>query len=268
MIQFCRYAALAKSAGARRVAVLCHPALARLFTTLDGCDLAVPFDQALPDKDFDYWTPPLSLPGHFATRLDTIPASLPYLRPDPERAAHWASVLGRLPGQLKVGLVWKGNANFENDSERSLPSLATLAPLSSLPNTGSTDGTNRLHFISLQKGAGEDEAAAPPPGLPLTHLGDQLTDFADTAALIAGLDLVISVDTAVAHLTGALGKPCWLLLPWYLPDWRWLQDRDDTPWYPGVMRLFRQPAMGDWGSVVAQVTQALRDRVEQESRRP
>lgn len=257
MIHFCRYAAQAKAAGARRVTVLCHPALTTLFATLDGCDQAIPVDQGLPDStdgqapDFDYWVPPLSLPYLFATRPDTIPATLPYLHADPARVARWTPRLAAPPGVLKVGLVWKGNPNFENDAERSLPGLAMLAPL------GQTPG---VVFFSLQKGAAEDEAAAPSPDLPVTPLGGDLADFADTAAVIAQLDLVITVDTAVAHLAGALGQPCWLLLPWYLPDWRWFQNREDSPWYPGVMRLFRQPAMGDWGSVVAQVTQALRDR--------
>ncbi|EYC51592.1 hypothetical protein AZ34_11235 [Hylemonella gracilis str. Niagara R] len=257
MIHFCRYAALAKAAGARRVTVLCHPALVTLFATLVGCDQAIPFDQDLPEgtdgeaPHFDYWVPPLSLPYLFATRPDTIPATLPYLHADPARVAHWAPRLAAPPGVLKVGLVWKGNVNFENDTERSLPSLATLAPL------GQTTG---VVFYSLQKGAGENEATTPPQELPLTPLGGDLVDFADTAAVIAQLDLVITVDTAVAHLAGALGQPCWLLLPWYLPDWRWFKEREDSPWYPGVLRLFRQPAMGDWDSVVAQVAQALRGR--------
>ncbi|QBK05307.1 tetratricopeptide repeat protein [Hylemonella gracilis] len=256
MVHFCRYASLAKAAGARRVTVLCHPALVRLFATLDGCDQALPFDQELPDdgkgqpSDFDYWVPPLSLPHLFATRPDTLPAALPYLHADPARVARWAPRLAAPTGVLKVGLVWKGNPNFENDTERSLPSLATLAPL------GQTPG---VVFYSLQKGAGEDEAKAPPAGLALTPLGGELQDFADTAAVIAQLDLVITVDTAVAHLAGALNKPCWVLLPWYLPDWRWFQGRDDSPWYPGVMRLFRQPAMGDWPSVVTGLAQALRE---------
>lgn len=253
MIQFCRYAALAKAAGARRVGVLCHPGLAILFARLDGCDLAVPLDQPLPDADFDFWVPPLSLPYFFGTRLDTIPAALPYLHPDPDRVARWAPLLD-VPGRpLKVGLVWKGSVGFENDADRSLPSLALLARLGGVPG---------VRFFSLQKGAGEDEAAAPPPGLNLTVLGDRLEDFADTAAVIAGLDLVIAVDTAVAHLAGALGLPCWLLLPWYRADWRWLKEREDSPWYPGVMRLFRQPAMEDWDTVVTRVEAALRERAK------
>jgi tetratricopeptide (TPR) repeat protein len=245
MIQFCRYAAQLKAAGARRVGVLCHPALAELFKTLDGCDLAISIDQNLPDDDFDFWVPPLSLPFQFGTRLDSIPAKLPYLHADPGRITRFAKALEAPPGTLKVGLVWKGSPNFENDAHRSLPSLATLAPLSEVPN---------VHFHSLQKGQGEDEVFAQN----FTRLGPELHNFADTAAVIAQLDLVIAVDTAVAHLAGALGKPCWVLLPWYLTDWRWLQDRDDSPWYPGAMRLFRQPKMGDWEPVIAQVVDALK----------
>jgi len=123
-----------------------------------------------------------------------------------------------------------------------------LAPL------GAVAGVN---FISLQKGAGEDEAAQPPSGLPLINLGPQLEDFADTAAVVESLDLVICVDTAIAHLTGALGKPCWVLLPAYKTDWRWLTDRTDSPWYPGIMRLFRQSTMGDWTTVIAEVVTSL-----------
>lgn len=256
MVHFCRYAALAKAAGAQRVTVLCHPALVSLFATLHGCDQAIAFDQDWPDggegqaETFDYWVPPLSLPYLFATRPDTIPAALPYLHADPARVARWAPRLTAAPGTRKVGLVWKGNPNFENDAERSLPALATLAPLGRTPGVA---------FFSLQKGAGEDEATMPPPELRLTPLGGDLADFADTAAVIAQLDLVITVDTAVAHLAGALNKPCWVLLPWYLPDWRWFQGRDDSPWYPGVMRLFRQTTMGDWPSVVSRLGAALRD---------
>jgi hypothetical protein len=147
-----------------------------------------------------------------------------------------------------VGLVWKGSTQFENDADRSLPSLDVLLPL------GNVAGVN---FISLQKGAGEDEAMSPSRGLHLTHIGSQLTDFADTAAVVTNLDLVICVDTAIAHLAGALGKPCWVLLPDYKTDWRWMTDRMDSPWYPGTMRLFRQQAAGDWSAVVAEVVATL-----------
>jgi hypothetical protein len=145
-------------------------------------------------------------------------------------------------------LVWKGNPQFENDADRSLPGLDVLAPLWQVAG---------VQFISLQKGAGEDQAMQPPAGLPLLHLGSQITDFADTAAIVAGLDLVICVDTAIAHLAGALGKPSWLLLPHYKTDWRWLEGRADSPWYPGVMRLFRQSASAGWTGVVAELALAL-----------
>jgi Flp pilus assembly protein TadD len=245
MIQFCRYTAQLKAAGARRVSVLCHPPLARLLRSLPGVDDSIALGDGVADPYWDFWTPPLSLPYRFATRLDTIPAELPYLAADPAAVAAWAARLGAGEGR-RVGLVWKGNPRFENDRERSLPSLHTLAPLAAIPG---------LRFFSLQKGAGEDEAAAPP--FPLTDLAADIGDFADTAAIVANLDLVIAVDTAVAHLAGALGKPCWILLPEYKTDWRWLDGRDDTPWYPGVVRLFRQPAGGGWSPVIAAVAAAL-----------
>ncbi|MRR49734.1 MAG: tetratricopeptide repeat protein [Rhodocyclaceae bacterium] len=246
MIQFCRYAALLKEQGAVRVDVVCHPGLKLLLQTLDGVDDAISVSEELPVRHWDYWVPPLSLPLRCDTRLDTIPAHLPYLAADTRRMAHWAPLL---PQQgLRVGLVWKGNPRFENDIDRSLPGLDTLAPL------GSVAG---VRFVSLQKGAGEQEAAVPPPGLNLTDLGALIDDFSDTAAIVAQLDLVICVDTAVGHLAGALGKPVWVLLPWYKTDWRWLATGESSPWYPGVMRLFRQDAMGDWEPVVERVAGEL-----------
>jgi len=249
MIQFCRYADVMKRAGAARVGVICHPALKRLFATLDGADEICGFDEE-PSGPWDYWAPPLSLPLHCGTRLESIPARLPYLHADAERRRQWAVELGALasPAELRVGLVWKGNPRFENDADRSLPDLATLAPLGAIVG---------VRWFSLQKGAGEDEAARPPAGLPVVALGGRLRDFADTAAAIANLDLVIGVDTAVGHLAGAMARNCWLLLPDYKTDWRWLAGRGDSPWYPKVMRLFRQPRMGDWQSVVGEVAVAL-----------
>lgn len=262
MIQFCRYTALLKARGAERIAVVCHPALQRLFLTLPGVDQSFRFDQPMPVNGWDYWTRPMSLPGLLGTRLDDIPAPIPYLAADSARTAHWGAVLqaaqamsGDAAPPLRVGLVWKGNPNFENDADRSLPSLSVLAPLARAIS-------GPVQFVSLQKGQGQHEAERSADsdayGLRLLPLGAQLSDFADTAALIANLDLVISVDTAVAHLAGALGKPCWLLLPDYRCDWRWLTRRDDTPWYPGTMRLFRQSIAGDWGAPVAAVAAALK----------
>ena len=250
MIQLCRFASVLKARGAALVAMICHPPLKRLLATVDGLDAAYAFDETIPETDWDFWTPPFSIPYHLRTRLETIPAKIPYLHADQTLCAHWSALLSGecAPGFLRVGLVWKGSRGFENDADRSLPSLATLEPL------GLVAG---VRFFSLQKGAGEDEAAAPPASLPLVDLGPQLTDFADTAAVVTGLDLVISVDTAVAHLAGALGKNCWLLLPDYKTDWRWLTNRTDSPWYPGVMRLLRQPSGGGWDEVVAELVEAL-----------
>jgi hypothetical protein len=173
----------------------------------------------------------------------TVPAALPYMVPDPDRVARLAPLLAGPPGELKVGLVWKGNPRFENDAARSLPGCATLAPLMRIRGA---------RWFSLQKGPDEGKMTGG-----VTDLAPAIADFADTAALVAGLDLVVTVDTACAHLAGALGRPCWVLLPAWMPDWRWLADRTDTPWYPGVMRLFRQRLDGDWDAVMAEAADAL-----------
>jgi hypothetical protein len=213
-------------------------------------DTVYAFDETFPPSQWDFWTPPLSMPFYCRTRLDSIPADIPYVHADRKLSEKWSSILS---GQcdlcdVRVGLVWKGSTRFENDADRSLPDLKTLESL------GMVAG---VRFFSLQKGAGEDEATSPPVGLPLVNLGPQISDFADSAAVVVNLDLIICVDTAIAHLTGALGKDCWVLLPDYKTDWRWLTGRSDSPWYPGAMRLFRQPGMGDWATVVAEVRVAL-----------
>ncbi|HTH45283.1 MAG TPA: tetratricopeptide repeat protein [Oxalicibacterium sp.] len=247
MIQFCRYATMLKQQGAQHVDILCHPGLKTLFARLPGADDIIGLDEALPNFAWDYWTLPMSLPYFFGTRHDTIPAALPYLSAAPERIAHWQNIIGAHDGRLRVGLVWKGNHHNENDAERSLPSLAALAPLADISG---------VRFFSLQKGQAAAEAALAPV-LPLTDLAAGIADFDDTAAIVAQMDLVIAVDTAVAHLAGALGKQCWVLIPDYKADWRWLADTDASPWYPQVMRLFRQHAMGDWAPTIAEVAQAL-----------
>jgi Flp pilus assembly protein TadD len=249
MIQFGRYCEMLKREGAARVGVMCHPGLVALFGGLRGADEAIRADQPVP-PGWDCWVSAMSLPWHFHTTLDTVPASLPYIAPDPARVARLAPLLAAEPGALKVGLAWKGNPRFENDSERSLPSLATLALLGQAPG---------VRFFSLQKGAGEDEAGSGVGGFAVTDLAPVIGDFADTAALIEGLDLVISVDTAVAHLAGALGKRCWVLLPAYLTDWRWLTGRSDTPWYPDVVRLFRQRPGSGWDEMASELVRALRE---------
>lgn len=246
MIQFCRYVPILKLMGAARITVICHPGLKLLFGTLCGADEVLAFDEKASLLGWDFWTLPMSLPHFCGTRMDSIPAPIPYLTADPAKVAQWSRLLP--VSGLRVGLVWKGNPRFENDGDRSLSSLALLAPL------GAVAG---VQFVSLQKGPGEEEARVPPPGLSLLGLGSELQDFSDTAAVVAGLDLVISVDTAVAHLAGALGKPCWVLLPDYRTDWRWLTGRPDSPWYPERMRLFRQQRAGNWPPVIATVAAAL-----------
>lgn len=264
MIQFCRYAALAKQGGAARVGIVCHAGLARLFATLDGVDAVFAHDRAAAEgwSGWDSWIAPLSMPLRFGTLLDTIPAALPYLRADPGDLARLRPALGAGDG-IKVGLAWQGNPRFENDADRSIAALATLAPLA---QAGGADGAEGARFFSLQLGAGElarldAGARACFPGL--TDLAPHIGDFADTAALIECLDLVITVDTAVAHLAGALGKPCWVLLPAHKTDWRWLKEREDSPWYPGAVRLFRQAGEGGngWDGVIAAVALALRQRI-------
>jgi Tfp pilus assembly protein PilF len=254
MIQFCRYGNRLKELGARRVSVLCHPPLKSLFQHLVGSDDAIAVGDPDTGMAWDFWTPPLSQPFYLNTRLDTIPADLPYLQVSPEKIAHWRAILGDTDAVRRVGLVWKGNPRFENDAHRSLRSLHDLAPL------GEVAG---IRFFSLQKGAGEDETASTVAPFPIIALGDDIADFSDTAAIMMSLDLVISVDTAAAHLAGALGRPCWVMLPDYKTDWRWLAERTDSPWYPGVMRLFRQDSSGTWAPVIAEIKTALVDWAEQ-----
>ena len=245
-LQFARYLPLLAARGARVLAYV--PAeLARLFATLDG--VAAVLTPPAPIPAHDWHCPFFSLPRACATTLQTIPAAIPYLRADPDTMAEWAP---HLPEDgLRVGLVWAGQARpwlpgFATlDTNRST-SLATLAPLGTLPG---------VSLVSLQTGAPAAQAHALPPGMILADPMAGVADFADTAAIVAHLDVVVSVDTAVAHLAGALGTPVFLL-DRYDSCWRWLAGRDDSPWYPSL-RIFRQPRMGDWTPVVGQVAAAL-----------
>jgi hypothetical protein len=212
-----------------------------LFQTVEGVSQLVSRDDPLPE--FDVQSALMSLPLLMKTRMEAIPAAVPYLRADEELSSVWRE---RLPGgAAKVGLVWVGRATHRNQRNRSIP-LETLGPLAEF---------KEITFVSLQKRSNDSSFISHPSSFPLTDWTDELHDFADTAALIDNLDLVISVDTAVAHLAGAMGKPVWLLLP-HVPDWRWFLGRDDSPWYPS-MRLFRQPRIGDWATPVAEIVRAL-----------
>jgi hypothetical protein len=212
--------------------------LRRLLATAPGVRSVVTVDE--PPPAFDFHCPMLSLPRAFGTDLATIPAQVPYLFADPVAAAAWRERIG--PQGLRIGLVWGGWSGHNRNHRRSL-GLASLAPLASVKG---------LRFVSLQKGPPAEELAAGRVPLDILDIAPELDDLADTAAAIAALDLVISVDTSVAHLAGAVGKPVWILLP-YAPDFRWLLEREDSPWYP-TARLFRQPVADTWVPVVARLT--------------
>jgi Tfp pilus assembly protein PilF len=248
-IQFARFVPLVRER-VGRVVLECPPALTRLLATVDGVDEVVA-DGATADADAHAALG--SLPRLLGTRLDSLPAEVPYLRPDPALTALWAPRLD-VPG-LKVGLVWAGNPRQPSDRKRSTR-LAVLAAL------GAIEGAS---FFSLQVGPGRRDLDDGPPPFPLVDLGSEIGDFADTAAIIEQLDLVITTCTSVAHLAGALGRPVWTMLC-RDADWRWLVDRTDSPWYP-TMRLFRQRRAGDWAGVVDDVGGALAALIEEDGKR-
>jgi hypothetical protein len=238
-----RYAPLVAARGGR-VVVEVPRALERLAARLAGGPYTlVAAGQPLPA--FDLHCPLMSLPLAFGTTPETIPAAVPYFSAAPDAIARWRARLATAAG-MKIGIVWAGNPVHLNDASRSI-ALDRLASLFELPET---------QWYSLQVGERASDLAKLPAGR-ITDLAPDLTDFAETAAAISALDLVISVDTAVAHLAGALGHAVWILLP-FDPDWRWLLERGDSPWYP-TARLFRQPKRGDWDSVVHALRDALRE---------
>jgi tetratricopeptide (TPR) repeat protein len=241
-LQFIRYAPLVKAKGGR-VLLACPTPLAALFSTAEGIDEILPAG-AMPTHDAH--APLLSLPSIFGTTPDTVPAKIPYLWADKAKTAVWRERLAGIAG-LKVGLVWAGNPNYKMDRLRS-PRLEPLLPMLDVPGA---------HFFGLQQGDGRRdlEGRAMPPNF--TDLAGDIHDFADTAAIMANLDLVISSCTAPAHLAGALGRPVWIMLT-KEADWRWMLDRPDSPWYP-TARLFRQAVAGDWAAVVAAMKDALAD---------
>jgi tetratricopeptide (TPR) repeat protein len=246
-IQFGRYFSWLKAQGAAQIAFACAPALHRLFAAVEGVDVVLAHEAGWAGSaNYDYWTSPLSAPLYSGTTMKTIPPPV-RLKLDPSLIEAWRVRLAALPAGRRIGLVWKGNVLHQNDASRSLRSLATLAPLWRIPG---------ISFVSLQKGEGEDEGNAPPVGQPLLHLGSEVVDMADSAAIVAQLDLVICVDTSIAHLAASLGTPCWVMLPAEQIDWRWMHERADSPWYPGTIRLFRQPLGGTWPTLVEQVRQA------------
>jgi tetratricopeptide (TPR) repeat protein len=240
-IHFARYIPLVEARGGN-VIVLCQPELQSLLQTLAGNRPIVAEGQALPQ--FDLHCPLMSLMLAMRTNMATIPAQVPYLFADPARAQQWQKRIAETGPGKKMGLAWSGSPQNVSGRHRSLP-LGALAPLAQVPG---------ITFFSVQKGP--DLFPSPkPPQMRLVDWSNQIHDFADTAALIAQLDLVITIDTAVAHLAGAMGKPTWLLLS-FGSDWRWFIDREDSPWYP-TMRLFRQPILGDWQTPLNRVAAEL-----------
>ena len=250
VIQFARYAPLLRELAGRTV-LTCPPALIRVMAGAKGIDQVVPFGEPLPPCDA--YVPLLTVMQRLGTTLDTIPAEVPYVTVDPQRAAALAPLLS--VGGLKVGLVWDGNPRQSAARNRSVP-LAALRPLLAVAGA---------KFFSLQVGPRAKDIAE-------AGLADQIIDlshyfdFADSAAALSRLDLLITVDTSIAHLAGALARPTWLLLP-FSPDWRWLLKRTGSPWYP-TMRLFRQGQLGEWTLVIQEVATALADLIARSPRKP
>ena len=234
-IQFVRYAPLIAARGARIVLEV-QRELTRLLSCLPGIAAVVARNAPLPR--FDFHCPLLSLPLACATELATIPAAIPYIAPAEADIALWRALLPRRRPRPRIGLAWCGTRSHDNDLNRSMR-LETLAPLLDLAHAT---------FVSLQHEVREEDAAFLESRGEIVRIAPEFSDFADTAAVIASLDAIISVDTAVAHLAGAMGKPLFLLLP-FAADFRWLRERRDSPWYPSA-RLYRQPVFGDWASAV------------------
>ncbi len=252
-IQFVRYAAVVKARGAAAVIIGCRPRLARLLARAAGVDAVVREGAPVPKADAVAYL--MSAPCLAGTRLDSIPADTPYLSAEPERILHWAGRLAEGTG-FRVGVVWQGSTDARVDRGRSLP-LRSLAPLAAIEG---------VRLISLQKGDGCEQLALLPAGMVVESLGEDFDTgedaFVDCAAVMMNLDLVITTDTAVAHLAGALGRPCWVVLK-ATPEWRWLRGREDSPWYP-TTRLFRQPegtsldGSEAWAPVIERVEGELR----------
>jgi tetratricopeptide (TPR) repeat protein len=240
-IQFARYAPLVATQGAK-VVLEVQPELKSLLSRLDGVTAVVARGEAPPP--FDLHCPLGSLPLARKTELPTVPTAIPYLSAEEAHLQKWSARIGALP-RPRIAVAWAGNPAHDNDRNRSM-ALSTLAPLLAMPAS----------FISIQRELRGDEAAQLAAQPSLTHSGGELSSFDDTAAVLALCDLLITVDTAPAHLAGAMGRPVWVLVP-FAPDWRWTLDGETTPWYPSA-RLFRQSSLGDWRAVIARIAAAAR----------
>lgn len=244
VIQFCRYIPWAAER-APEPAVACSPEMLPVVAQQRGAGLV--FDRWEQQPDFAAYCALSGLPRLAGTRLETIPAPVPYLHAPPAKSALWAERLNTLlpRGYRRIGIVWAGRPTHTADHNRSM-ALATLAPLSQL---------QRTVLVSLQKGPAQAQIGGYWGRAPLINLGPEIRDYADTMAILEGLDLLVTVDTSAGHLAGAMGKPASIMLP-FAADWRWLLDRSDSPWYPSV-RLFRQRTPQNWGTVVADIAAKL-----------
>ncbi len=244
-IQFFRYLPKVAAKGGD-VILQCPAPLMRLLKAAPAA-AGIRLVTEIGDAPFDLQAPLHSLPHLFESDMETIPADVPFLAAEDERVGDWRDRIGG--NGFRIGIGWQGNPTYKADRNRSIP-LRFFEPLAKVPN---------VRLISLQKVNGLEQLETLPRGMTVETLGDDFDDgedaFIDTAAVMMILDLIITSDTAIAHLAGALAKPVWTLLPW-VPDWRWLLDRDDSPWYP-TMRLFRQPAAGDWDAVFKDLGKAL-----------
>jgi tetratricopeptide (TPR) repeat protein len=243
-IQFARFVPLIARRGVD-IVFGASPEMRELTATLEGVARTVTQVEDAWTSGCDYWTYVASLPLRLGIGAGRVPAVVPYLRVDPSRLESWQARLSQYGGALRVGLYWAGRPTHGNDWRRSIP-WERLAPLA---------GVRDVVFFSIQTGDRSGDAGSVPDGMRLVRCGGELKDFADTAALLAGLDLLISVDSAPVHLAGALGRPVWTLLP-FQPDWRWRLDETVSRWYP-TMRLFRQQNSGDWDEVIARVAAEL-----------
>jgi len=241
-IQFARFVPEVARRGGK-VLLGCQRDLTALLGRLPGVETCLPQPGPAP-ADFSYHCTLPSLPYALGTTLSTIPAPRAYLRPDPTKSELWRGRIAK-GAQRRVGLVWAGRPTHQDDMNRSI-ALSRVAPLAAVAN---------VQWFSLQKGPAAQVKAEFP--VPMVDWTAELKDYDDTAAMIEHLDLIITVDTSVAHLAGALGRPAWVLIP-LVPDWRWMLERNDSPWYP-TLRLFRQPRIGDWETTVALVAEALKN---------
>jgi hypothetical protein len=245
-IQFVRYCGVLQSLGAE-IVLECHRQLVRLFRTLPGITTVVPYGEPLPECDAHM--PMMSLPRVMQTTLETVPRDIPYLVPPANLVAEWEQRIGPPGRDIRVGIVWSGARKLKALLNRSCP-FDVIMRLQGIPG---------VTLFSLQVGDAAAELQTLPRSLRPVDLTQGIVDMADTGAIISHLDLIISIDTAVAHLCGAMGKPVWILLP-RMADWRWMLEREDSPWYP-TMRLFRQKTAGDWSGLMADVRSALTSRV-------